>query len=477
MIIGLTLARSAARVAIVRLRLAGLEMVWRGERVERLARGEQIKLEIELRNRDLRPVRFRAARAVASAELEVSVDPALGTIAPGAAIKLLALARAPRVGKYCIHGLTLEVRGPLGLFEIPLAFANPLGIEVLPHPLASLIGSARGGRSRLFAEAGAAARRPGAGSELYELREHVSGDAFKHIAWKASARRGRLLVREFEREDRDVVWLVLDASVTLLGGMPGQSPLDAGVDQVAAVARRHLARGDRVGLAMAGISSRFWLSPGRGVGHALRLSRALSRATGALDADRSDYDEADVGRRVLDHLRFLDATAAPAPGDGELDRLREKAETHCRRAPFDEPAPLAATAREQSLRRYLACFGISSPARIQEDMTVVAARIIDALERGGLQRPRPSLVYVWARPPDEASGALASAVKKLLRKGVAIRWISTSHEETIPPADEEVGQVVVNAVSVRARVARERGERVLGAMGVRFVHRHRKRAS
>jgi uncharacterized protein (DUF58 family) len=477
MIAGLALARALAKVAIIRLRLAGLEMVWRAERVERLPRGGEIELEIELRNRDVRPVRYRAARAIASWELEVRLQPSFGVIPPGGAAKLALSIRAPRVGQFCIHGLSLEVRGYPGLFEVPLAFANPLGIEVLPRPLATLIGSARGGRSRLFADAGAVARRPGPGSELYELREHVSGDAFKHIAWKASARRGRLLVREFEREDRDVVWLVLDAAVILLGGPLGRAPLDLGIDQLASVARRHLARGDRVGLAMAGVAARFWLTPARGAGHALRLSRALMRGAGTLDSDRSEYDEADVGRRVLDHLRFLDANAAPPTGERNLDALSAQADAVRPRAPFDEPEPLAPAPRERSLRRYLACFGVSSPGRNQEDPSRTAAAMIEALERGLSERPRPSLVYVWARPPEAPSAALAASLRKLLRRGMSIRWISTPQEATLSIPDDEIERVVTDAVIVRARVARERGERVLGALGVRFVRDHRRKAS
>jgi uncharacterized protein (DUF58 family) len=193
-----------------------------------------------------------------------------------------------------------------------LAFANPIGIHVTSRPFAALASSARGGRSRVTAAAGAPDPHPGPGTELYELRDHVSGDPFKRIAWKASARRGRLMVRELEREDRDVVWIVLDASVELWGGPLGRAPLDYGIDEVAAIAHRHLSRGDRVGLAVVGASPRSWLSPARGPAHGMRIAELLLTGTSTLDADRSDYDEAEVARRVLDHLRFLDAGAVAA---------------------------------------------------------------------------------------------------------------------------------------------------------------------
>jgi uncharacterized protein (DUF58 family) len=475
MIAGLAFSRAMTKVAIVRLRLSGLEMLWHTDRVQRLSRGDAVTLTIELRNRDTRAVRYRAARALASRELQVSVDPALGVVPPGAAVKLILTVRAPRVGTYCVHGLSLEARGPSSLFEVPLAFANPLGVEVLPRPLMGFISSARGGRSRLFADAGAAARRPGQGSELYELREHVAGDPFKHIAWKASARRGRLFVREFEREDRDVVWLVLDADVSMLGGPLGRAPIDAGIDQLAALARRHLARGDRVGVAVAGVPSAFWLHPSRGPGHGLRVSRALTRAASALDAGRSEDDEIDVARRVLEHLRFLDAAGAAGLSEGQLDRLAAVAEAASRRAPFDEPAPLAANARERTLRRYLACFGISSPPRSREGDARSEAAVAEALERALGERPRPSLAYVWGRPPESPSTALTSSVRKLLRRGVAVRWLSTMQEDALSPAHDEVAQAVFAAMALRTRVARERGERALGAIGVRVLRNRPKR--
>ena len=41
--------------------------------------------------------------------------------------------RAPRVGQHGVYGLALEVRGAPGMFEVPLTFANPSGLEVVPQ--------------------------------------------------------------------------------------------------------------------------------------------------------------------------------------------------------------------------------------------------------------------------------------------------------------------------------------------------------
>jgi len=50
----------------------------------------------------------------------------------------------------------------------------------------------------------------GRGHDLHTLREYVPSDSASHVHWKASARAGSLMVREFAREDDCRVLLVLD---------------------------------------------------------------------------------------------------------------------------------------------------------------------------------------------------------------------------------------------------------------------------
>jgi len=50
----------------------------------------------------------------------------------------------------------------------------------------------------------------GRGQDLHALREYLPSDSASHVHWKASARTGSLMVREFAREDDCRVLLVLD---------------------------------------------------------------------------------------------------------------------------------------------------------------------------------------------------------------------------------------------------------------------------
>ena len=156
---------------------------------------------------------------------------------------------AKMASRVVIQGLAVTVPGPLSLFSAPLYFPSPLVLKALPRAAAlpgrldsrsAEVSVERAGMTRL--------RRRGAGTELYEIREHLPGDPFKRIAWKASARAGTLLVREVEREVQQTVYLVLDVSGSMRGGEPGERKLDHGIELCARLARDALERGDRVGL-------------------------------------------------------------------------------------------------------------------------------------------------------------------------------------------------------------------------------------
>jgi uncharacterized protein (DUF58 family) len=491
MLLGLAVARAVTLVSVARIRAAGFEMLWTGpSRVVRTVRGSSIELTAEVRNRDTLSARYVKLRAVASPHLEVTVEPAAGEVAASGRLSVRVRVDTPRVGQHGIHGLALEVSGAPGLFEVPLTFANPFGIEVLPRHLASYFLRPEGGRSRHSAPVGRPGRARGDGSDLRELREHQPGDPFRRIAWRATAKRGILLVRDFEREERDVVWLVLDASVELWAGPTGRAPLDLAIDELAGLLAKHLGRGDQVGLAVYATALRAFVEPGSGPAQAHKLLRGLLAGTATIDADRSDLDEQDVALRVLEHLRPLDPKGLSDVRRNDLDKLAARADGARSRAPFSVPLPEARSLRERTLRRYLAAYGIDSPPRADSDRRAALASLAQLLLRIGMTKPRASLVHVVAPPPDGTlAPTIEDPVRRLVRHGVRVSW-STPDMSTglVPPWDppppvvDEVedgprrppsvpagAPAAIEAVMLRAHVAEARGHAVLRKLGVQLV--------
>jgi uncharacterized protein (DUF58 family) len=490
-LVAVAIARAVTLVSVARIRAAGFEMLWsQSRRVVRTIRGAEVEIEAEVRNRDTLAARYVKLRALASPNLSVVLEPEAGEVDAGGRLKVKVKIQTPRVGQHGVYGLALEVRGAPGMFEVPLTFANPYGIEVAPRPMSAYLQSGRGGPSLLMAPSGRAGKLRGDGTSLRELREHMPGDPFRRIAWRATARRGRLMVREFEREERDVVWVVLDVSVELWAGPLGRAPLDLLIDEAAAIVARHLGRGDRVGLAVFAAQPRLLIQPDSGSAQGQKILHALVTAASTLDASRSDLDELDVAVRVIEHLRPLDDRGLADVRRGDLDRLAQRADAMRHRAPFRVKAPEGRTERDATLRRYLACFGIDSPPKMSSDKHATAEALGTILSGIAKGKPRPSLVHVLASTPDPtSSGTLAQSIGRLRRGGTVVSWALPYYdpaltppwtetkpaEEDEPPAGDATqldGQAhrVAEAVRIRANVAQRQAEASLAKLGVRVGH-------
>jgi uncharacterized protein (DUF58 family) len=308
----------------------------------------------------------------------------------------------------------------------------------------------------------------GQGDNLRELREHRSGDPFRRIAWKASARRGALMVREYERDEQGTAWLILDASSDLWAGEPGAAPLDAMIDEISAAALRLLDRRYKVGLAIVGAGRTLArIEPNRGPGHANSILSALAHQTGCSDYDRSGYDEADAALRVLDHLRPLDAGSSAGLRPADLDRIARRASHWLLKAPAPPGAVRGRTERERILRGYLAAYGIPCPPRVESDRLgtdLELARNLLAIGRG---RPRPSWVCVWSPLADLGRRvALRQALQNYPHRTSRLVWVSTPLESPSSGATEPIAFAAEHALRVRAHIDRERAERELRGFGV-----------
>lgn len=98
-----------------------------------------------------------------------------------------------RRGPVMVSDWVMELGDPLGLFRTRTTFKGRELTLVVPR-FASL-------QDRVEVrelEAAVTAPRAGSGTEVFGVREYRAGDALRRIHWRSSARRGELIVREFE---------------------------------------------------------------------------------------------------------------------------------------------------------------------------------------------------------------------------------------------------------------------------------------
>lgn len=467
-LLALGIARAVTEVSVTKIRCSGFEMLWRHpENARRMLRGQTVELEGELLNRDSRAARYVGLRAIASPELHVLVTPEHGEVPAGGRLRVDLQITALRVGRHALHGLSLEVQAGPGLFEVPLTFANPYGLEVLPNARLAGLLRAHGSPSRNQTAQGRTSPLAGEGGELRELRRHQAGDPFRRIAWKASARRGELLVREYEQDQRQVVFLLIDAAVELSSGHPGQAALDRVLDEVAAAAIRHSDQGDPVGFAVVGRRVLTWVPPKAGAAQGRRIVERLALATTPVQVDRSALDPSDLALRVLEHMRPLSPELASRVRPDEIERIARRADRLRSRAPFPDVDVEAASPEESSLRRYLEAFGIGSPLRLGPDRAEADAQLARALDQLRLKRPRPSLVLLWTPVPEPGSRSiLVDAVRRLRSRRTELVWMNVPLHAGLDRSTARA-EIVADALTRRADLEAGSGEAGLRRLGIR----------
>ena len=135
------------------------------------------------------------------------------------------------------------------------------------------------------------------------------------------------------------------------------------------------------------------------------------------------------------------------------------------RAPFAPRLPQAPSARERSLRHYLASFGVECPPRTEGERDKTAIAMAHAFDKVMREKLRPSVVYVWAPAPEEGT-VLAQAVRSLRARHVEIRWLQP-FIDLLTIESDKVAEAVYAAVRDRAMIAEERGARMLKRLGAK----------
>ena len=219
-------------------------MVWAGHRRSRCASRSRTPARSASRS--------RCSRTAARSRPSTSSGPTRtvhANLPAGEPVEIVYTLKTPSPGVLRFEGVKVRVADLHGFFYRRVFLRDPVEFLVLP-PLTDDEGRQRATKrfNTLPPPGIHRLRRPGSGSELLDLRDYRPGDPPKMIAWKASARRDRLITKEFENDVPVRCVLFLDTSEGVRLGPPGNTLLTRMAGVAAAVAQASAGNRDLVGL-------------------------------------------------------------------------------------------------------------------------------------------------------------------------------------------------------------------------------------
>jgi len=200
-------------------------------------------------------VENRSARAILVALLEspmrtiaVEEDETIARVPAQSSVEVEIPALAVARGSDAFTRVYFWYENAFGLLRRRAEAELPERIRVYPDLSAVERYGALHVRNRLIEAGLRRMRTRGVGTEFESLREYGDGDAFRSIDWKATARRGRLMVVQREVERSQDVMMLIDCGRLMTARVGEQRKLDYAITAGLSLASIASLASDRVGI-------------------------------------------------------------------------------------------------------------------------------------------------------------------------------------------------------------------------------------
>jgi len=252
-----------------------------------------------------------------------------------------------------------------------------------------------------------AVRSRGEGTEFESLREYVPDDSFRSIDWKATARRGAPITRQYQSERNQTLLVLIDAGRMMAAPADDMTRLDYAVN--AALMLAHVAErmGDTVGLLTFSDRVKSFVAPARG---GMQTERMLEELY-ALEAElvEPDYQGAVTFLRARARKRamvcvFTDLVDADVSA-AALSYLSSLRPQHL---------PMVATIRDAETMELAA----EDPAAPEDAYQKAVAQRTLGRRALALARLRSRGVQVVDAPPEDLAAAVVNRYLAVKRRGM-----------------------------------------------------------
>jgi len=181
--------------------------------------------------------------------------------------------RPTRRGAHVLGDHHVRYLSPLGLWIRQVTVPEATPVKVYPDVQAVRAYELMARQDRDPA-AIKSSRRRGGESEFERLREYRRGDEFRSIDWKATARRQKIISREYQLESNQTLMFLLDAGRLMTARTAGLSLFDHALNATLMLSHVAARGGDLVGLLAFADGIKSYAPPAGGAGAARRVIQA-----------------------------------------------------------------------------------------------------------------------------------------------------------------------------------------------------------
>lgn len=156
--------------------------------------------------------------------------------------------RPVKRGEYSFGAVNVLVQSPLNLLSRRFRFSSDKMVPVYPSYLQMRKYELLAISQRLTETGIKKIRRIGHNQEFELIKEYVSGDDFRTVNWKATARKSRLMVNQYQDERSQQVYSLIDKGRVMQMPFNGMSLLDYAINATLVISNIAIKKSDKAGL-------------------------------------------------------------------------------------------------------------------------------------------------------------------------------------------------------------------------------------
>ena len=156
--------------------------------------------------------------------------------------------RPVKRGEYSFGTVNVFASSPLGLLSRRFKFSGEAMVPVYPSFIQMRKYELMAISNRLVESGIKRIRRVGQNREFELIKEYVSGDDFRTVNWRATARKNHLMVNHFQDERSQQVYSVIDKGRVMQMPFNGLSLLDYAINASLVISNIAIKKSDKAGL-------------------------------------------------------------------------------------------------------------------------------------------------------------------------------------------------------------------------------------
>lgn len=213
--------------------------------------------------------------------------------------------RPVKRGEYHFGAVNVFATSPIGFIQRRFKFSQDITVPVYPSFIQMRKYELLAISNRLTEAGVKKVRKFGMNREFEQIKEYVQGDDYRTINWKATARRSRLMVNQYEDEKSQQVYSLIDMGRVMRMPFNGMTLLDYAINASLVISNIAMNKHDKAGVVTFSHKVQSVLAADRKTNHLQKILELLYRQkTGFLE---SDYERlyASVRKNITTRSLFL----------------------------------------------------------------------------------------------------------------------------------------------------------------------------